>query len=101
MSYELAFTKEAKSEWDKLDNSVRSQFKKKLESVLKEPHVPASALYSMSGCYKIKLRSIGYRLVYQVDEKILVVEVITVGRRDSNIYKKAADILSNSKGCVS
>lgn len=94
MSYELAFTEEAKSEWDKLDNTVRSQFKKKLESVLEEPHIPGSALRSMSGCYKIKLRSIGYRLVYQVDDDTVLVEVITVGRRDSRIYEKAAKLLS-------
>ena len=93
MSYELAFTEEAKSEWDKLDNTVRSQFKKKLQSVLEEPHIPANALRSMSGCYKIKLRTVGYRLVYQVDDEIVLVEVITVGRRDSRIYEKAAKLL--------
>ena len=88
MSYELEFEEEAKKEWDKLDNTVRTQFKKKLTSILEEPHIPASALYSMPQCYKIKLRSIGYRLVYQVDDNKVVVTVITVGRRDSKIYEK-------------
>ena len=97
MSYELAFTEEAKSEWDKLDNTVRSQFKKKLASVLEQPHIRASALHSMPGCYKIKLRSVGYRLVFQVDDQIVLVEVITVGRRDSRIYGKAAELLSQKK----
>ncbi len=93
MSYELEFTEEAKKEWDKLDNSIRTQFKKKLESILDEPHVPASALYSMPQCYKIKLRSAGYRLVYEVVDEKVVVTVITVGRRDSKIYEKAAELL--------
>ena len=97
MSYELEFEEEAKKEWDKLDNTVRIQFIKKLESILENPHISASALYSMPQCYKIKLRSIGYRLVYRVDDNKVVVTVITVGRRDSKIYEKAAQLLSNSK----
>ena len=96
MSYELEFEEEAKKEWDKLDNTVRTQFKKKLTSILEEPHIPASALYSMPQCYKIKLRSIGYRLVYQVDDNKVVVTVITVGRRDSKIYDKAAELLAKN-----
>ena len=99
MSYKLAFTKTALKEWKKLDGKIRGQFKKKLEERLEDPHVPASGLYSMPGCYKIKLRSVGYRLVYQVVDEALLVEVITVGRRDSKIYEKAAELISpkNSK----
>jgi len=93
MSYELAFTEEAIKEWKKLDNTVRTQFKQKLESILEAPHIPASALYSMPACYKIKLRSVGYRLVYQVDDSTVLVTVITVGRRDRKIYEKAAELL--------
>jgi len=36
--------------------------------------------------YKIKLRSAGYRLVYEVEEKVISVYVICVGRRGT-IYK--------------
>lgn len=97
MSYKLEFTVEALKEWKKLDNSICSQFKKKLQSVLEEPHIPASALYSMPQCYKIKLRSSGYRLVYQVDDNTILVTIITVGRRDSKIYEKAAELLAKAK----
>jgi mRNA interferase RelE/StbE len=94
MSYKLAFRKKALKEWKKLDGTTRSQFKKKLEERLEDPHVPASGLHSMPGCYKIKLHSVGYRLVYQVVDEALIVEVITVGRRDSKIYEKAAELIS-------
>lgn len=94
MSYELEFEEEALKEWNKLDNSIRTQFRKKLEAVLEEPHIPGSALRSLPQCYKIKLRSIGYRLVYQVDDNTVVVTVITVGRRDRSIYEKAAELLA-------
>jgi len=97
MSYKLAFTKKALKEWKKLDDTTRRQFKKKLMERLEEPHVPASSLHSMPDCYKIKLRNAGYRLVYQVDDETVLVEVITVGRRDSGIYEKAAELLSPKK----
>jgi mRNA interferase RelE/StbE len=44
MSYSLKFKKEALKEWRKLDANLRSQFKKKLEERLQNPHVPASKL---------------------------------------------------------
>ena len=39
------------------------------------PRVPAARLHNLPDCYKIKLRSAGYRLVYQVDDKIVLVTV--------------------------
>jgi len=41
--------------------------------------------------YKIKLRSIGYRLVYEVLDGRLVVLVVAVGKRDKNAVYKAAE----------
>lgn len=44
----------------------------------------------MTDCYKIKLRGVGYRLVYRVDEEAMFVTVIAVGRRDrSQVYETA------------
>lgn len=36
----------------------------------------------MPGCYKIKLRDAGYRLVYRVDDDRIVVIVIAIGKRE-------------------
>lgn len=45
-------------------------------------------------CYKIKLRSSGYRLVYQVIDQEIVVFVVAVDRRERDqAYKKAAERL--------
>ena len=66
MSYRLLFRAQAKKEWDKLDASIKAQFKKKLAERLEEPRIESARLSGMQDCYKIKLRSIGYRLVYQV-----------------------------------
>lgn len=90
MTYSLEFLPSALKEWGKLGATIKSQFKKKLEERLREPHNPSSALSGMKDCYKIKLRSAGYRLVYRVEDARLVVVVITVGKREGGmVYDKA------------
>ncbi|ASN87012.1 MULTISPECIES: type II toxin-antitoxin system RelE family toxin [Pectobacterium] len=94
MSYKLEFEEHALKEFKKLGAPVREQFTKKLKEVLQHPHVPANRLHGMADCYKIKLRSAGYRLVYQVLEHEIVVLVLAVGKRErSEVYKTAKDRL--------
>ncbi|AHN72418.1 type II toxin-antitoxin system RelE family toxin [Aggregatibacter actinomycetemcomitans] len=52
--------------------------------------VPSAKLHGMKDCYKIKLRNVGYHLVYQVIDERIVVKIIAVGKRDRNfVYTKA------------
>jgi len=39
-------------------------------------------LSGFDACYKIKLRSAGYRLVYEIVDEELFVYVIAIGKRD-------------------
>lgn len=90
-TYSLEFLPSARKEWDKLGASVRDQFLKKLRERLAYPHVPSARLSDLPHCYKIKLRTAGYRLIYRVFDDRIVVQVIAVGRRDRNlVYKIAA-----------
>lgn len=90
MSYSLAFAESALKEWRKLAPPLREQFKKKLAERLERPRVAKARLHNLPDCYKIKLRTVGYRLVYQVDDKTILVTVIAVGRRDkSAVYRIA------------
>ena len=89
-SYRLQFLPAATAEWDKLDGSIRQQFAKVLLRRLDEPRVPAAALTAMPDCYKIKLRSTGFRLVYRVQDDVLVLLTVAVGKRDkSAVYDTA------------
>ncbi|PHM36234.1 type II toxin-antitoxin system RelE family toxin [Xenorhabdus innexi] len=90
MTYKLEFEKRALKEWRSLGHTIRELLKKKLAERLKNPHVPASRLSGRTNRYKIKLKSSGYRLVYEViDEKLLLL-VIAVGKRaDDEVYKLA------------
>jgi mRNA interferase RelE/StbE len=90
MIYRLKFFPTALKEWKKLDNSIQNQLKKKLKERLNNPHVPGSELRGFKNYYKIKLRSGGYRLVYEVIDEELFILVIVIGKRNrSEVYKKA------------
>jgi mRNA interferase RelE/StbE len=92
MIYKLKFLPTALKEWRKLDNSIQTQFKKKLTERLQQPHIPGSQLSGFENHYKIKLRASGYRLVYEVVDNELFVLVIAVGKREKNsVYKKATE----------
>ncbi|OWF66174.1 addiction module toxin RelE [Polynucleobacter hirudinilacicola] len=90
--FNLEFHVLALKEWQKLDQSVKDQFKKQLEKRLSNPRVASAKLHGdLDNFYKIKLRSVGYRLVYEVIDHKLVVMVIAVGKRNQEaVYKKAA-----------
>ena len=89
MSYKLQFLPTAGKEWDKLDDSIKSQLRKKLQAILENPHVPKNKLRDYARLYKIKHRSSGFRLVYEVDDSVVTVTVVTLGKRSKNeVYRK-------------
>ena len=92
MTYELEFKKSALKEWKKLGATIQSQFKKKLTDILNNPHIESAKLSGGKELYKIKLRQVGYRLVYEVNDTVVTVTVISVGKRDKGkVYKAAMD----------
>jgi mRNA interferase RelE/StbE len=94
MSYKLKYIKSAFKEWKKLDPFIRNQFKKHLKTRLENPHVESAKLKGYKDLYKIKLRSVGYRLAYVVKESEITIYVISVGRRDK-IYELLKDRLQD------
>ncbi len=90
MSYKLKFLPSALKEWKKLAPPIQKQFKNKLKERLQNPRNKASQLRGFKDAYKIKLRSVGYRLVYEINDKEIVIYIIAVGKRERGlIYSKA------------
>lgn len=89
-TYRLKFLPSAQSEWDKLDGSLQLQFTKVLAKRLITPRNPKAALASLPDCYKIKLRGVGYRLVYKVIDSQLILLTVAVGKRDKSAVYVAA-----------
>lgn len=89
--FDLKFKEEALREWGRLDHSVRVMFKKKLAERLSHPRVESAKLSGQKDRYKIKLRNVGYRLVYEVRDTEVVVIVVVVERRErSAAYHSAS-----------
>ena len=88
-TYRLKFTAAALAEWKALDGSIKETFRKLLKKRLLQPHLPGSALKGpLFGCYKIKLRQQGYRLIYTVQDDLMTVLVLTINKRENNaVYK--------------
>lgn len=92
MTYNLEFKPQALKEWNKLGSTIKEQFKKKLEERLENPKVEKDKLSGYENVYKIKLKTAGYRLAYQVKDKEIVVLVLSVGKREKDkIYKNLKD----------
>ena len=93
------FLPSAKKAWLKLDPSVRNKLEKTLEKRLHNPFVDSAALSGdLVGCYKIKSKSSGIRLIYKVTESSLILLVISVGKRDGGeSYDDARAELENIK----
>ncbi|MEJ4043745.1 type II toxin-antitoxin system RelE family toxin [Erwinia sp. SLM-02] len=94
MRYTVKFREDALKEWQKLDKTIQQQFAKKLKKCCENPHIPAAKLRGIKDCYKIKLRSSGFRLVYQVLDDKVIIAVVAVGKRErSEVYNLASERL--------
>lgn len=71
--------------------------REKMKERLGNPRIPSSKLYGFSDVYKIKLRSSGYRLVYEVNDSDVTVLVIAVGKREKGkVYSNSKNRLTDS-----
>ncbi|MCK4506329.1 MAG: type II toxin-antitoxin system RelE/ParE family toxin [Candidatus Aegiribacteria sp.] len=92
MIYKVKFLPSALKEWKKLAPPIQKQFKKKLKERILHPRIPSSQLRGFKNVYKIKLRVVGYRLVYEVDDEKIFIYVIAIGKRERGlVYTKAKE----------
>ena len=97
MIYNLDFKPKALKEFKKLTPALQTQFKKKLGERLVNPKVPKDKLSGYENIYKIKLKSSGYRLAYEVKDEEIVVLVLSVGKRENNqVYDNLESRVKNS-----
>ncbi len=97
--YRLKFVPDAWREWQALDGSIKQALKPLLAKRLQNPHVPGAQLHrELAGCYKIKLLKQGYRLVYMVEDDVLVVLVLAVGKREESVVYRSATARRGKQG---
>jgi mRNA interferase RelE/StbE len=89
-TYRVVFRKKAKKRFDKLDFAIQRQVARKLSERCGNPRVQPDALSGMPGCYKVKLRARGIRLVYMVRDSQLILLLLAVGSREGEeVYSEA------------
>lgn len=100
-TWKVNYLPEALKEMSRLDGSVRVQVKKAIDKVAQNPTSHFDGGHGeplanrqradLSGLYKIKLRSIGIRVVYALMEVDGVMLIVVVGARANNeVYEDAA-----------
>lgn len=90
MIYTVKFKESALSALNKLDSTTKAMFLNKLKELRNNPKIPKNKLHgkNLKDCYKIKLRTVGYRLIYQVKDSELIILVLKVGKRENDdVYK--------------
>lgn len=99
MEWKIAYIKEAQRDLKRLDPHNRRIILKAIEKTAERPLPPPDgigkplgnhAASKLSGFYKIKLRNLGYRVVYSLvrDKETMTIIVISV-RDDEAVYKEA------------
>jgi mRNA interferase RelE/StbE len=91
MRFELAVHPEALREWQKLTRGIREPFNKKLAERLIVPRIPDSKLRGFSNRYTIKFHSAGFRLIYEVRNREVLVLVVAMGKRQRKAGGQQAD----------
>ncbi|HQS56854.1 MAG: hypothetical protein B7Y56_02210 [Gallionellales bacterium 35-53-114] len=82
-NFELAIHPGAEKEWSKLDGSIKRRFKEKLATErLINPRIAKDALRELPDCYKIKITTPQYRLIYHVNDQERILTILAVTTRD-------------------
>ena len=99
MKWKIEYIKEAQRDLKRLDPYNRKLILKAIEKTAERPLPPPDgvgkplgnhASSSLSGYYKIKLRNLGYRVVYQLVKEGETMRVIVISIRDDEaVYKEA------------
>ncbi|WP_193197224.1 type II toxin-antitoxin system RelE family toxin [Nostoc sp. MG11] len=85
MSYEVKFSKSAKKQFRKLPLDVQERIQTKINDLAIEPRPNGvKKLQGDDNSYRVRVGD--YRVIYELDDDILIVTVIKVGHR-SEIYK--------------
>lgn len=99
MKWNVEFIKEAQKDLKRLDPYNRRLILKAIEKTAERPLPPPEGIgkplgnhasSKLSGYYKIKLRDLGYRVVYKlvIENNVMTIIVISV-RDDEAVYKEA------------
>ncbi len=99
MPWNIVYIKEAQNDLKKLDPYNRKIILKAIEKTAERPLPPPDGIgkplgnrfsSKLAGYYKIKLKSLGYRVVYGLVMEGSIMKIIVISiRDDEQVYKEA------------
>lgn len=88
MSYKLFITPKAQHQIKDLHQDTQARIGRVITALREDPRPPgAKKLKQVEGLYRV--RSSDYRIVYAIEDDLLVLLVVTIGRR-RDVYRKLA-----------
>jgi mRNA interferase RelE/StbE len=85
MAYEVRFKPSAAKAFAKLDKAVQERIAPKLDALATTPRPPGAEKLVGEDAWRIRVGD--YRIVYAIEDRVLVVLVLHVGNR-REIYKR-------------
>jgi len=86
MDYSIQLSRKAQKQLSALPKAIQERLQVKIGALATEPRPPGTvALQGIKGL--LRLRVGDYRIIYQVDDDILIVLVVEVGHR-REVYKR-------------
>ena len=105
MKWTVEFIKEAQKDLKRLDTYNQKIIPKAISKTAERPLPPPDGIgkplgnhasANLSGFYKIKLRDLGYRVVYSLEIKDSMMKIIIISvRADEEVYKEAEKRIQN------
>lgn len=105
MEWTVEFIKEAQKDLKRLDPYNQKIILKEISKTAERPLPPPDGIgkplgnhasVNLSGFYKIKLRDLGYRVVYSLEIKDGVMKILIISvRADEEVYKEAEKRIQN------
>lgn len=84
MTYEVEITPAAKRQIKKLTKSIQQLIVKRLEELVETPRPPGVLkMETEENLYRVRVGD--YRIIYQVQDRMLLIVVVKVGHR-GNVY---------------
>ncbi|HWL88900.1 MAG TPA: type II toxin-antitoxin system RelE/ParE family toxin [Polyangiaceae bacterium] len=85
MGYSIDFTPSAAKELAKLPKAERRRIATKIDALANEPRPPGVEKLAGEDAWRVRVGD--YRIVYEVQDRVLVILVLAVGHR-REIYKR-------------
>ena len=87
MTYQIRISKKVNNEIERLPGNIRQRIKKTIAELAQNPR-PFSSLAlknELAGYYRIRLEQ--YRIIYTIEDGLLLIEVIRVAKRTPKTYE--------------